>query len=179
MSVWLPPRPEGTKNHREPSTQRGTDMAFSLSIPTVSTPHAKHSVCCSASRLGVNSQIHLMERDCANAAVWGQILYSSYRKRGAHPSPAPELRQMETASIRHISQILGNVLKAQISSTAVHGSCQCAGCQDVELPWGRAEEQTSKGCKRTHQTCSSSLLLILYPRIKTHLCSLMFSVNLC
>lgn len=46
----------------------------------------------------------------------GQILYGSYRKRGAYPRmhskpPAPEVRQMETASIRLISQIWGVVLK--------------------------------------------------------------------
>ena len=38
MSVWLPARPEGTKDHRELSAQRGTDMSFSPSIPTLQSP---------------------------------------------------------------------------------------------------------------------------------------------
>ena len=52
MSVWLPARPEGTKDHRELSAQRGTDMSFSLPPSQLSkAPSETHSL-----RLGLPAE---------------------------------------------------------------------------------------------------------------------------
>lgn len=128
MSVWLPARPEGTKDHRELSAQRGTDMSFSLSIATLPKPHPKHTLCAAVPAGPASAAKSFSSSEPVQMQLSeGQILYSSYRKRGclsqnALQPPAPELRQMETASIRLISQIWGSVLKAWISSMAVHGT---------------------------------------------------------
>lgn len=72
MSVWLPARPEGTKDNRELSTQRGTDMSFSLSPSQLSKAGSEtRFLCRTASGPSVVSQILLIKQACADAAVGG------------------------------------------------------------------------------------------------------------
>ncbi len=62
-------------------------ICLSLSPSQLSkAPSETLSLSRSASGLGVRSQILLIKQACADAAVGeGQILYSTYRKRGAYP----------------------------------------------------------------------------------------------
>lgn len=71
MSVWLPAGPEGTKDHREPSAQRGTDMSLSLLIPTLqsSVRNTLSAAVPAARRLAAKSSSSW--RPCADAAVGG------------------------------------------------------------------------------------------------------------
>ncbi|CAB1436248.1 unnamed protein product [Pleuronectes platessa] len=86
MSVWLPAKPEGTKDHRELSSQRGTDMSFSPS-PSQHCGSPMRNTLCAAEPAGPASAAKSISssRPVQMQLSEGQILYSSYRKRGVYP----------------------------------------------------------------------------------------------
>lgn len=70
MSVWLPARLRGTKDHREFSTQRGTDTSFTP------TSHSSKSLVCNTLS---GQQCQLAQFFWATKANWtrGRIVFSA------------------------------------------------------------------------------------------------------
>lgn len=140
MGVWLPARLGGTKEHRELSTQRGTDM--SLSIPTLPKPHPIHALCATVPAGSATvARSFPSSRPVHMQLLEGQILYSSYRKKGTYP------RMNSSIHLRS----WGRWRQHQSGSSPKYGACcwkheltvwLCMGlvnpfrCQDVGFLWG-------------------------------------------
>lgn len=92
-------RPKGTKDHRELSAQRGTDMFLSLL-------QLKYNVSRSASGLSAVSQILLIKQPSANAAVGGPDTKQHLLKGRKEPIPewTPASGSRADADVDSISQ---------------------------------------------------------------------------
>lgn len=143
---------------------------------SLKAPSETCSLCHGASRLCVFSQSFPVEHACAHCSCRkGQILYSSYRKRGTYPRMNSSIhlrswsrwRQHQSGSSPDYGAWCW---KHDITVWLSMGLVNPFRCRDVGFSWGWAVEKISKWGKHTHALCSHTHeFLRLYPDVTTQL----------